>query len=59
MVVRQHGGTIELVDNQPGLKVILRLPAERVVADVLRSQEKYDALAPATASPRKITAAGT
>ena len=29
-VVRQHGGTIELVDNSPGLKVVLRIPPTRV-----------------------------
>lgn len=26
-VVRQHGGSIELLDNRPGLKVVLKLPA--------------------------------
>ena len=29
-VVHQHGGTIRLADNKPGLKVILELPAERL-----------------------------
>ncbi len=29
-VVRQHGGHIELVDNRPGLKVVLHLPMERL-----------------------------
>ena len=29
-VVHQHGGTIKLADNRPGLKVILELPTERL-----------------------------
>ena len=36
-VVRQHGGTIELADNQPGLKVILHLPVERLSDHVVTS----------------------
>lgn len=36
-VMRQHGGRIELADNQPGLKVILHLPMERVSDRVVAS----------------------
>lgn len=38
-VVRQHGGTIELADNQPGLKVILHLPMERLAGRVITSTD--------------------
>lgn len=36
-VMRQHGGRIELADNQPGLKVILHLPMERIGDPVVAS----------------------
>lgn len=36
-VVRQHGGTISLADNAPGLKVVLHLPPERFAGVVLGS----------------------
>lgn len=39
-VVRQHGGRIDLVDNQPGLKVVLHLPMERLREPVVSSPAK-------------------
>lgn len=49
-VVQQHGGTVQLTDNQPGLKVVIRLPAERLAehaeADV-GAETKNVAKAPA------------
>ncbi len=36
-VMRQHGGGIELCDNQPGLRIELHLPAERIVDDARAS----------------------
>jgi signal transduction histidine kinase len=31
-VVRLHGGTLRLQDNEPGLKVVLSLPAKPAAA---------------------------
>ncbi|MBU2532392.1 MAG: HAMP domain-containing histidine kinase [Alphaproteobacteria bacterium] len=64
-VVRQHGGKLQLVDNDPGLKVMLHLPAARVAPegaaipagpdcqDVARHDDQIDkgAMAAASGSP--------
>lgn len=34
-VLHQHGGSVELEDNAPGLKVMLRLPRERIAGNVV------------------------
>jgi len=51
-VVRQHGGTIELVDNAPGLKVILRLPKARLAPAIAQSGESEAAALSAKTSKR-------
>lgn len=59
-VVRQHGGTVELTDNQPGLKVVLHLPVERLTERVIASRETTPSVttaAPPEHVPRKTTAA--
>ena len=57
-VIRQHGGTIKLADNHPGLKVILNLPHERLAANVLTSKQAGPAAAPTGTMPRTPAAIG-
>jgi signal transduction histidine kinase len=42
-VARQHGGAVDLVDNEPGLRIILRLPPDRLTPNsVVPSRQVSD-----------------
>ncbi|MGI9479185.1 MAG: ATP-binding protein [Hyphomicrobiaceae bacterium] len=59
-VVRQHGGSIELTDNEPGLKVVLHLPVERLAERVIASRDDLAGVAvtaPSAPASRKTTTA--
>lgn len=45
-VMQQHGGTVKLTDNRPGLKVIIHLPAERL-SERVEAQAGADLKSPA------------
>lgn len=53
-VLHRHGGSVTLVDNQPGLRVVLSLPAERL-APPPQAPSKMQQLSEPDALPMKTT----